>query len=243
MFSRFLTPFATLFTFFLLLFIYTKIAGPIPFSVNSITTTKNESFNIMGEGKVSVKPDIALVSVGISANAATVKMAQDQINIVIKKVSDSIKSLGLEEKDIQTVNYSINPNYEFQPTQKITGYQANTNLSIKVRNLENIDKVIDTSTANGANQIGGISFDVEDREKYLNEAREKAVTDAKNKASQAAKIGGFSLGRLVNYNESTNSMPKIMELSRGAADTPTPTQVEVGSTEIVINVTLSYEIR
>ncbi|EKD84743.1 MAG: hypothetical protein ACD_38C00166G0004, partial [uncultured bacterium] len=143
--------------FFVMLFVYTKAVGPIPFSVSSVTTSKTDTFNVTGEGIVVAKPDIATLSVGITAQASTVKTAQDQISSAINKVSDAIKKLGIEQKDIQTQNYQINPNYDFQgPTQRITGYSASTNLSIKVRNIDLVNQVIDSATENGANQVGGI---------------------------------------------------------------------------------------
>lgn len=246
MLQRILPTLIPIAVFFVLLFAYTKIAGPIPFSISSVTTTKNETFNVSGEGKVSIKPDIALVTVGVLANGSSVKAAQDQMNIAINKVTQAIKGVGVAEKDIQTTNYSINPTYDYTSgNQRITGYQANTNLSIKVRNIDNINKVIDEATKNGANQVGGINFEVEDKTDLQNQAREKAVTDAKEKAQQAAKIAGFKLGRIVNYNENFGdvSKPIIPFRSSGAMlDEKAQTSIETGSSEIIVNVTLSYEI-
>jgi|Napbiome12C3dose_1001474.scaffolds.fasta_scaffold00001_278 hypothetical protein len=241
------TLLAPILAFFLLLFLYTKIAGPIPFSVNSITTTKSDTFNVTGEGIVAAKPDIATLSVGISAQASTVKSAQDQINSAINRVSEAIKKLGVEQKDIQTENYQINPNYDFQgPVQRITGYFASTDLSIKVRKIDLINQVIDEATANGANQVGNISFDVDDKTKLENEARQKAVEAAKKKAESAAKIAGFRLGRMVNYSENFNGGPQPIPLrmSVGAPDAAKlETAVEPGSSEIRVTVILSYEIQ
>ncbi len=233
--------------FFILLFLYTKIAGPIPFSVNSVTTNKSDTFNVTGEGSVAAKPDIATLNVGIQAQGSTVKAAQDQINAAINKVAEAIKKLGVEQKDIQTTNYNINPNYDFQGNiQRITGYSASTNLNIKVRNIDLVNQVIDQATESGANQVGGISFDVDDKTKIENEARQKAVTEAKNKAESAAKIAGFKLGRMVNYSENFEGEPRPLplRLSAGAPEAQQlETAVEPGSSEIKVMVTLSYEIQ
>lgn len=231
---------------FTLLFVYTKIAGPIPFSVNSVTTVKSDAFQVTGEGKVSAPPDIAMVTVGIQANGTTVKAAQDQINATINKISAAIKELGIEAKDIQTQNYNINPDYDFTSgTQRIRGYTANTNLSIKVRQIDNANSVIDAATANGANQVGGISFDIDDKTKLENEAREKAVVDAKSKAENAAKIAGFRLGRIVNYSENFGGFPDPFPLRTTMQEVTdsASTLIEPGSSEITVNVTLSFEIQ
>ncbi len=241
------TVIASILIFFVLLFAYTKIARPIPFSVNSVTTAKTDTFNVTGEGTVDAKPDIATLNVGISAQGTTVKTVQEQINTAINKVAGAIKSLGVDQKDIQTSNYNINPTYDYTgSTQRITGYTASTNLAIKVRNLDLVNQVIDQATANGANQVGGITFDVDDKTKVEDEARQKAVEAARKKAENAAKIAGFRLGRLVNYSESFEGEPRPIPLrmSVGAPDAEKlETAVEPGSSEIRVIVTLSYEIQ
>lgn len=236
----------TLVIFFILLFVYTKFVGPIPFSVNSITTTKSTTFDVTGEGKSSIKPDFANISAGVSATGATTKEVQDKINSVISKVSEAVKALGVDSKDIQTANYNVNPTYDYTGgTQKITGYSANTNLTIKVRNIDNAGKVIDAATANGANNVSNLGFDSTDSTAAENDARTKAVAAAKQKAEDAAKIAGFTLGKIVNYSENSGGTPIIRPLGLGGANlTAAPqTKLETGTNEVVIDVTLSYEIR
>ena len=93
----------TFLVFFVLLFVYTKISGPIPLSINSVTTTKLDTFNVTSEGKVSVIPDIAVVNLGVRAEGASVKAAQDQINQVISKVSEEVKKVGVEAKILEKI--------------------------------------------------------------------------------------------------------------------------------------------
>lgn len=232
--------------FFLAVFIFTKLAGPIPFSVNSVTTSKSDAFSVTGEGKASIKPNFATLRAGVSTNASTVKLAQDQMNLSINKVSEAIKNAGIDPKDIQTENYSVNPVYDYSNnSQRITGYSAYTDLVIKIIDLEKANQIIDLAAQNGANQIGGLTFDNTDKSKAENEARQKAVDSAKKKAADAARIAGFKLGKLINYQESSNGEPPIIYADRalsgvgGGGDT----KVEPGSNEILINVTLSYEVR
>lgn len=235
--------------FFTLLFTFTKLFGPIPFSVTSVTTQKSTTFDVIGEGKVTVKPDIASITVGITANAKTVKEAQEQINTTINKVSASIKELGVDSKDIQTTNYNVNPEYDPSTGSgqaRIKGYIASTNLNIKVKQIDKVNQVIDLATASGANQVGGINFGLEDKTEAENEARQKAVDEAKRKAKDAEKIAGFKLGRIINYSENFNGYPRPIYMTstldaKGSLESPT--QVESGSTDISISVTLSYEIQ
>lgn len=233
--------------FFILLLLFTKLFGPIPFSVTSTTTQKSDTFQVSGQGKVSVAPDVALVNVGVQTRGTTVKQAQSQLNSSINSVSESIKRLGVDAKDIQTTNYNLNPEYDYTTqTPKITSYTASSNLTIKVRQIDNVNAVIDQATSSGANQVWGVSFEVDDKTKSENEAREKAVAEAKNKAEQAAKIAGFRLGRIINYSEDFMGGPiPLPYRAVGALEVPSDksTQVEPGSSEIVVNVTLSYEIQ
>lgn len=232
--------------FFIALFAYTKLAGPIPFNVTSVTTTKTDTFSVTGEGKVSVPPDIAVISAGVQAQGATVKIAQDQLNKNINAVSAAVKATGVDSKDIQTSGYNINAMYDYNArTPRITGYQASSNLTLKVRAIDKANAVIDAATAAGANQIGGISFDVDDKTKVQNEARQKAVADAKSKAENAAHIAGFKLGRIINYSEDFGNGPRPIPMmaKAGSTGTEVPTQVEPGSNEITVTVTLSYQIQ
>jgi uncharacterized protein YggE len=237
-----------IFVFFILLFFFLKMLGSIPLFINSVTTSKTDAFTVTGQGKVSVKPDIVSITAGITTNGTTVKDVQENINSTINKISEAVKNLGVETKDIKTGNYNIQPVYDYKSgTQKITGYSATTNLVIKARDLNKANQIIDTATQNGANQISGVSFEVEDRTKAENEARQKAVDDAKKQASEASKIAGFQLGKIINYSESTNDNPRPIAFNKmvpaaGGADV-TQTSLEPGESEIVVNVSLSFEIR
>jgi len=233
--------------FFLCLFAFTKLAGPIPLSLSSVVTQKTDTFTVTGEGMVQLSPDIAVVNAGVTAQALTVKAAQDELNRKINAVSSAVKKLGVDAKDIKTSNYNISPEYDYEsPTRRITGYHANSNLTIKVRKLDSANDVIDAATANGANQISGISFDVDDKDAAENKARELAVKDAKTKAQQAAKTAGFTLGRIINYSEGRGSTPRPVYMDKALTANmaeEAPTQLEPGTTELTVSVSLSYELR
>lgn len=232
--------------FFLLHLVIFKFAGPIPLSITSTVTQKSDTFNVTGEGTVDVPPDIAVVSVGVQVDGATVKAAQSGLNTKINAVSDAVKRVGVAGGDIKTTNYSIYPQYDYSAGTKprISGYSASSNLMVKVRDIDKTNDAIDAATANGANQIGGISFDVDDRDRATDDARGKAVTDAKAKAQAAATAAGFRLGRIINYSEGTSGgvQPPMLLRADAALEKGGGTQIEPGSNEIKITVTLSYEI-
>jgi uncharacterized protein YggE len=244
--ERLITAILSPVIFFTLLFAYVKLAGPLPFIIQSTTTTQNNAFSVTGEGKVQATPDKATVTAGVQAKGATTQEAQNQMNAVINKVSAGIKGVGIDSKDIKTENYNINPTYDYtNGAQRITGYSGSTNLTITVRDINKVNTVIDTATANGANVVSGAQFDVADKTKALDEARKLAVEDAKKKAQQAAQTAGFKLGSIVNYQESENGevRPLMYAADKASAQVANPpTQVEPGSNQVVLTVTLSYQV-
>lgn len=228
----------------LVIFAFFKFAGPLPLSISSVTTNKGDEFIVTGEGKASVKPDSAKVRVGVQANGATAKEAQEEINEIINKVKEAIINLGIKKEDIKTENYNIYPNQDYTEGNigKIISYSANTNLLITVKDITKADSIVDGATAAGANQVGGVEFDVKDRTGAEGEARTKAVAEAKNKAEQAAKASGFSLGKIISYQEGFGPGP-IMLLEEKGGRGGGGSEIEPGTNEITVTVTLGYEIR
>jgi len=241
----------TLVAIFVLAFIFLRFAPPLP--ISSVVTQKQDMFTVSGEGKVTVVPDTALVSLGINLTKPTVKEAQAEANKVMTGITQAVKDSGVGEKDIKTTSYSINPEFDYRtgPPNRVSAYRVFAEVNVKVRDLEKINDVIDRSTAAGANSVGGIQLTVdEDRQKeLLQQAREEAVKEAKSKAESLAKAAGLTLGRIVNVQESSggDTPPRPMMAFEKAADAgggaANPTQIQPGSTDIFTTVTLSYETR
>jgi len=231
-----------------ILSLYFRFVGPIPFSVTQTTTEKKTTFDVQAEGKVTAIPDTAEINVGIQVNKPTVQAAQKEANEKINKVSGEIKKLGIEDKYIKTADYNIYPEYDYRVGQKIVGYNINITLKIKVKDFDKINQVIDTATSLGANQIGNLSFTVDDEklEELKMEARKQAIEKAKEKAKEIANAGGLRLGRIVNISETIPSnnypIPVLREvgIDDGEAEEQKP-QIQPGESEITISVILSYE--
>lgn len=244
--------------FFIVLFVYTKLAGPVPFSINSINTTKTDLFTSNGEGKVTAVPDQATVDAGVTAQSTTVADAQSKVNLAANKIIADLKKLGLSDKDIKTTDYSVNPNYstnEVVPmgapmmvggNQNITGYTVTQNLEVKVKPIDKANKVVDTATADGANLVGGINFTFSDslQKSLEQQATQQAVNDAKDKAQSLANASGIHLGKIVNVVENSNQ-PRPFMMTAGiaskAVDGSAPTNVTPGENSLTVDVVLSYE--
>lgn len=247
--EKIIPAFLVIIFFFLAASVYSKFGNPLSFSVNSNVTNKSDIFTVTGEGTVSIKPDIAYVNVGIQKNASTVKQAQSQINEVMNKIISGLKNLDIDSKNIQTTSYFINPNYDWKDgTQKITGYSASTQLKVKITDLDKINDVIDSATANGANQVSNITLDVDDRDAAQDSARKDAITQANKKAEAAAKAAGFKLGKIISYYENSNDSNLVrpvaysLKEAAGVADQALNTNIQTGSEEVKIIVNISYQI-
>jgi len=230
-----------------ILSLYFRFVGPIPFSVTQTTTEKKTTFDVDGESKVTVIPDTAEINLGIQVNKPTVEAVQKEANEKINKITDELKKLGIEEKFIKTINYSLYPEYDYRAGQKIIGYNVNITLKIKVKDFDKINQVIDTATSLGANQIGNLSFTIDDEklEELKMEARKQAIEKTKKKAKEIANAGGLRLGRIVNISESIPSssypIPLLREAGIGGTEEDSKTEIQPGESEITVSIVLSYE--
>ena len=226
--------------FFILLFIFAKWGPAVNFS--STTQSKGEPFVVMGEGKVSVTPDIAKLSFGIQQTGPSLKQVQNDVNAKTKTLTSALKKLGVDEENIKTVSYNVYPQYDYtNPGQKITGYLVSTDYEVTIKDFDKVNEIIVAGTSTGANTVGNISFELNDSTKTekTNEAREKAVADAKSKAEGLAKAAGISLGKIINVSENQNLGIRPIAFS----DKSTQPEIQPGTTEINIVISLSYELR
>lgn len=216
---------------------------------NTAETTNTISFS--GEGKVLAKPDVGVVDVSIVTDATTSKTAQDENSRKSKALTNFLKGQGVEEKDIKTIGYNIYPQYNYPQFSKptITGYQVNQSVQIKIRDLEKVDSILDGVVTAGVNQVNNLQLTVDEPEKLMAEAREKAIESAKEKAGDLEDELDIDLGKIVNFSEGGNGyMPPIYYAKEMAADgrgggSTLPSIPTAGENEIVVQVTLTYQIK
>ncbi len=215
---------------------------PAPATSGTITVT--------GEGTINVAPDVAELSFGITTGPRpTAKDATDRIATDMNKVIAAVKALGIDDKDIRTESFYLNPSYDWADgRQRLRGYEAMQSLRVKVRDLDKVGDVLTAATDNGANQAGGVSFTVDDLEAKQTEARTQAIDDAKKKAEALADQLDERLGDVQSFQENGGGWyPPIMMEKREAyavgddvanASVPLPS----GEQEITVTVTITYEL-
>lgn len=229
----------------------TRFTGPLPISINQTSTEKNSSFNVEGSASLEAIPDQAEVTLGITLAGTDIASTQDKVNVTIKTITDQLKKQGVNSENITTQNYQVYPeyNYELEPAT-VNGYRVSTNLHVEIDDLSKVSEVIDTATANGANQVGGIQFTLSDElEKTLTkQARMEAIENAKENARELSSLAGMRLGRIINITESRGggvqppiafARSEMMAMDAGGGIAPTP--IEPGSSTFEYYVTLSYE--
>lgn len=212
-------------------------------------TEARDTITISGEGKVTAIPDIATIEVGVNTIKADVGSAQKENTDKMNAVTKRVKDLGVDKKDIQTTQYNIYPQYDYnEGKQRLRGYQVTQTARIKIRDLEKIGAILEAVGSAGANQISGVSFTIDEPEKLRQEAREKALDNAREKAKALADHADVKLGKIVTFSESSGGISppvpyfsKEMALGRGG-DVAVAPDVQAGSMEIIVNVNVSYEI-
>ncbi|MBI2860262.1 MAG: SIMPL domain-containing protein [Chloroflexi bacterium] len=227
-------------------------AVELPSNLSLALNSQQQGVWVSGEGKVTVVPDVAIINLGVEAQAATVAEAQEKATTAMQSVMDELKAQGVAEKDIRTTQFSIYPVRrwaEDRQQEVLIGYRVNNMVTAKVRQVENAGTVIDVvARAGGDNvRVSGISFTVDKPEVYHQEAREKAVADAKAKAEQLAGLAGARLGKPTFISESGGFIPP-MPVARMAFESavpmpaPAPAPISPGETEIRLSVQIAYSL-
>lgn len=247
------------------------LLGQLSFQSRQLDQQNANQVTVSGEGKVYAKPDVALVSLGVTTTAATVtdvtNKNTDQMNAVITV----LKNLKIDEKDIQTTNYSLNPVYSnittvvplpatppgviynmpnvpVQSSSKLTGYTLEQDVQVKIRDFTKIGDILSQATASGANVVGDLQFTIDNPEQFKEQARADAIKQAKSNAQNLAKESGVSLGKLINVYEGYNNVSPVMydsakAMGAGVSQSAPSPIIQPGQQEIDVTINLTYQVK
>ena len=218
-------------------------------------SNQQDGFWVTGEGKVSVKPDIANISLGVSSREASVADSMTKTKDAMTKVLAALKADKVDGKDIQTQQYNINPTYSFKPmggSQTISGYQVTNIVNVKLRDITKVNTVIaDVITAGGdLTQVNNVYFSVEDPTQYFKDTRQKAIADAEHKAQKLAGLYGVTLGKPTYVLESSSNQQFYDSINHGwpmqvttmAMMAPSSSYINPGSTDVTLYIQASYPV-
>lgn len=221
---------------------------PVALADNAGGHVAQRTLVVSGLGETKATPDMAILSIGVDAQAASAAQALKDNSAKMNATIARLKARGVADKDMQTQNLAVNPLYKYDNqggSPKIVGYQATNILSVKLRDLTTAGAIIDEAVADGANNLGGITFTFADPKPLNDEARVAAVADARGKADLLAKAAGVSLGAVLQIQDGYASAPLPMPMYRMDAvrAEATSTPIAAGEATISANVTIIYEIR
>ncbi len=208
------------------------------------------TIHVTGSGSVVGEPDIATLNLGVSVEKTSVEEAREAAASTMTAVIVTLKANDVTEKDIQTENFSIYPQYDYTDNGRVLrGYRVNNTVSAKVRDLESLSDIIDHAAGAGGDivVVNSIQFMIEDATALQTQARALAVKNAAAKAQTLAEASGVTLGQPVTITEtSLGGGPPIAfaaraEFAEDSALSSTP--IEAGELTISVNVTIVYEIK
>jgi len=216
-----------------------------------VLNQQNTGIWVTGEGEISVTPDVAILSLGVEAQAATVNEAQTQAAAAMDAVIRQLDNYDVAEKDIKTRYFSIYPVRKWVPDKEeevLIGYRVNNMVTAKIREVADTGTIIDALTLTGGDyiRINNISFTVDDPSAYHEEVRKEAMADAATKAKQLADSSGVKLGEPIYINEGGGYVSPITYPAEAVmpvpAPAPSPTPISPGETEIRLTVQVAYSI-
>ncbi|HEX8644789.1 MAG TPA: SIMPL domain-containing protein [Allosphingosinicella sp.] len=214
-----------------------------PIAAQAISGTR---LDIVAVGEVTRVPDVARISAGVVTQAQTASEAIRLNSTRMNSVRDALRRAGIADRDIQTSNISLQPDYRYienQPPQ-LTGYRASNEVSIRFRDIAQTGRILDALVAQGANQINGPMLEIDRPEAALDEARLAALANARARADLYARSLGMRVTRVLSVSEAgipSMPYPRPMAVARGAAVADSM-QIDPGEQRLSIALTVSFEL-
>jgi uncharacterized protein YggE len=214
----------------------------------SITQTiAGARLDISATGEVTRVPDVAIISAGVVSRSATATGALQDAADRMQRVLAALKRAGVADRDVQTSNISLNPEYRYvenQPPQ-LTGYTASNQLTIRFRDIRNSGKILDALVSQGANQINGPSLTVDKPETALDEARARAVAAGRARAELYARSLGMRIVRVVSVSESGGyaAPPPMPMYARAEIAQAADTKIAPGEQKLQVTLAMTFELQ
>jgi hypothetical protein len=201
---------------------------------------RQRTITVVGVGQVKGHPDVADLSVGVTARSGSAVDALATMGDRAGKVLGVLHDAGVDDADIRTTNLSLNPTYD--DAGDIDGYEATNIVVARIRDLTKAGAVIDAAAgaAGDSVRVQGISFSIDDDSDLLAAARTKAVKRARTQAAQLADAAGVSVGDVLTIEEQTASVPIEFRTSDLAAGAATP--VSPGTQTLTVSAIVVFAI-
>jgi len=223
--------------------------GPRAASAQTSPTETPRTLNVTGNGKAFLTPDIAYINIGVHTEDKNAAEAVGSNNTRSQKVADALKKFNIDPKDIQTTNFSIFPQQQYDPNGKLVGitYMVDNTVFVTLRDISKLGDVIGAAVDAGANSINSIQYDAADSSKALSDARKAAVADALAQAKELAAAAGVTLGDIQTISTYSSGVPMPVYDAKGygggAAAASAPVPVSPGQLVLTLDVNIVFKIQ
>lgn len=203
--------------------------------------------SVNAEGKVTGRPDMATANLGVVTEGPTAAAAMQANAQRMTALIAALRRAGVAERDIQTSNLSVSPQYVYEERQppRLTGYQASNTVTAKICNLDRTGATLDAAVTAGGNTLNGVSFSYQEPDAVLDQARTAAIADARRRAELYARAAGLRVHRIISISEGGGYMPPVPMpmMARMSADAAANTPVQPGEIDTTVSVGVVFELR
>jgi hypothetical protein len=228
-------------------------AAALPSAAGAQQSTINQTIagtrlDINATGEVTRVPDVAIITAGVVSHSTTATGALQDSASRMSRVLAALKRAGVEDRDVQTSNVSLNPEYRYDNNQppQLVGYTASNNVTVRFRDIRNSGKILDALVGQGANQINGPSLTIDKPEAALDEARAQAIAIGRARADLYARSLGLRVVRVVSVNESGGSYPvppPVPMYARAEMAQAADTKIVPGVQKLQVNLAMTFELQ
>ena len=217
-------------------------------SVAAQAETGARTITVVGEGKITAKPDVAQANIGVQVSGADPKQATADAAALMEKLMTALKAQGVAENDIQTSYYNLWVDRPYNPdgsqsTEAV--YRVNNNVQVTIRDLSKLTTILGAAIEAGANTIDSVSFNLADASDLRSDARQQAVADANAKADELATLNGVQVGQVVSVSEVVANVPLLSTnvgyAAQGVGGGAGP--IVPGEVEVSVQLQLTYAIQ
>jgi uncharacterized protein len=207
-------------------------------------TIAGTRLDISAAGEVTRVPDVAIISAGVVSRSATASAALQESADRMARVLAALKHAGVADRDIQTSNVSLNPQYRYPENQspQLVGYTASNTVTVRFRDIRSSGKILDALVGVGANEINSPTLTVDKPEVALNEARTEAIAVGRARADLYARSLGLRVVRVVSLSENSGfAQPVPMAMQALAKESRT--SIEPGEQKLQVNISMTFELQ
>ncbi len=208
-------------------------------------TSPMSSIRVTGDAVVTAKPDRALIDVGVLTQEKQSQNASSQNAKQLDAVVAALHKLLGPDADIKTINYALNPDYQYRPMggrSAVSSYTVSNVVRVTLDDLDKVGVAIDAATQAGANHVESVRYTVKDQQALHSQAVREAALKARANADALASALNLKITRVVSVEEgdALSGGPDAPDPRDPAGPAPTP--IQSSSFVVTANVTLTVEV-